>query len=77
MDQNNVTVDCATRLSELEREHYLLDDQIKELNRQVKEIAWRSPERIKLLIAERTEKERQLKMVNAEADHLRQQKQLS
>ena len=77
MNQENKAIDCNVRLSELEHEHYQLEDQIKKLAQEIKEIAWRSPERMRLLIAERTEKELQLKTVNAEADHLRQQKQLS
>ena len=77
MIEEQMTVKCATRLSQLEHEHYLLEDQIKNLNTQIKELRWGHAERLKVLNDERAEKTRQLEAINAEAKGLRQQKQLS
>ena len=67
-----ITVDDAVHLRELEHEHYQLEDQIKDLAQQIKEIKWGHPERLKLLIGQHGEKVRQLNEINAEVNRLRQ-----
>jgi len=69
--------DRNARLNELDVQHYQLEDQIKDLNEQLRELGRQHAERMKVLIDERAAKARQLEKVNAEADQLRHEKRLS
>ena len=76
MTHTDNDVDRSARLSELSNRRYQLEDQIKDLNLQLKEIGRQHAERVKIIIDERTEKVRQLEDLNAEAERLRHEKRI-
>lgn len=64
----------AARLIELEHKRYGLEDRIKEIGRQLKEMSEGHARRMAVLIDERKREAANLEKVNAEAAQLRNEK---